>query len=110
MVYLGGVDCEDCGYLVPSAEQFGAKWIGIPRTSMDYSEMRCPLCGGRVGADAFSKKHPEQFPGHYNYGELEDRRRAKLPALDYTKGRIMGSSLITLLAELNLIGESDKPG
>jgi hypothetical protein len=96
-----GVDCEDCGYVVPPFAWFGYKRHSHCDSSpRDYEAMRCPLCNGKVFPDAYSKKYPDRYPGHYNHRELEKMRLAKIPNFSYTGGRVRRTHLMILLARL----------
>lgn len=82
-VNVAGVDCEDCGYVIPPYEQFGCKkyvnYADQWNREFRYADMRCVLCGGKAGPDAYHSKHPDLIPAWYDHPERDRIRKAKLP-------------------------------
>ena len=61
----GGMTCELCGYVVPSAEKFGFRRIS--HEQRDYSNLRCPLCNGLTFDGYQNKTAPDVVPSKMEF-------------------------------------------
>jgi hypothetical protein len=68
---LGGMNCEECGYIVPTSERFGFKRISHDKR--DYSNLRCPLCGGLASIFRYLPTEPSKLEFSYNNGRIHRR-------------------------------------